>query len=148
MAYRSADNWEGWISGNCTSGTCSGSNPCIYREETSHSSSGISWQPPDTCTFRTPNSIPYIYSGRWSDAYSRRLDYKWCSVAPWYIRCCRWIYFRIYLCTINNDGNAPQSSPGWYPADCSRRIFPLCNRSMQQCGSRWSNTGSNVLCKG
>ena len=65
-----------------TSGTCSGSNPCIYREETSQSSSGISGQPPDTCTFRTRNSIPYIYSGRWSDAYSRRLDYKWYSVAP------------------------------------------------------------------
>lgn len=59
-----------------------GGNPCIYREETSQSSSGISGQPPDTCTFRTRNSIPYIYSGRWSDAYSRRLDYKWYSVAP------------------------------------------------------------------
>lgn len=57
-------------------------NPCIYREETSQSSSGISGQPPDTGTFRTRNSIPYIYSGRWSDAYSRRLDYKWYSVAP------------------------------------------------------------------
>ena len=38
--------------------------------------------PTQGCTFRTRNSIPYIYSGRWSDAYSRRLDYKWYSVAP------------------------------------------------------------------